>query len=171
MSLEIERKFLLKDVPASFHQEKLEITQGYFDVEDCEIRIRRIKNLRNNEETFFLCKKKDITINSRIREETEEQINKNVFYILWDIAYKTNILKTRYVFKFEGYKWEIDRFHGLIPGLVIAEIELNNIDSEFEIPNILKDLIIKEVTNEKRYRNGYLARYGCWWEKEDEKST
>ena len=50
--------------------------------------------------------------------------------------------------------FEVDEFHGENEGLVMAEIELESPDEPFESPSWLG----KEVTDDERYYNGYLAR-------------
>ena len=49
--------------------------------------------------------------------------------------------------------FEVDEFHGENDGLVMAEIELGSPDEPFERPSWLGE----EVTDDKRYYNGYLA--------------
>ena len=51
--------------------------------------------------------------------------------------------------------FEVDEFHGENGGLVMAEIELGSPDEPFERPSWLG----KEVTDDKRYYNGYLAEH------------
>ena len=51
--------------------------------------------------------------------------------------------------------FEVDEFHGENDGLVMAEIELGSPDEPFERPSWLG----KEVTDDKRYYNGYLAEH------------
>ena len=56
--------------------------------------------------------------------------------------------------------FEVDEFHGENDGLVMAEIELGSPDEPFESPSWLGE----EVTDDKRYYNGYLAEhpYKTW---------
>ena len=51
-------------------------------------------------------------------------------------------------------KWEVDEFLGNNKGLFVAEIELTSEDESFQKPS----WIGKEVTNDHRYRNSYLAK-------------
>ena len=50
--------------------------------------------------------------------------------------------------------FEVDEFHGENEGLVLAEIELADAGESFEKPSWLG----REVTDDERYYNGYLAR-------------
>lgn len=49
--------------------------------------------------------------------------------------------------------WEVDFFLEENEGLVLAEIELNSIDEEFEKP----EWILQEVTGDKRYYNNNIT--------------
>ncbi|MCX7167252.1 MAG: CYTH domain-containing protein [Rhodocyclales bacterium] len=53
-----------------------------------------------------------------------------------------------------GKTWEIDVFHGLNQGLVVAEIELNSEDEKFEMPG----WVIREVSSDARYYNSNLLK-------------
>ena len=64
--------------------------------------------------------------------------------------------KTRYVVTDEhGQVWDIDEFHGINEGLVVAEIEIPSEDTTIVIPN----WVTKEVTFDKRYTNVYLSSH------------
>lgn len=59
--------------------------------------------------------------------------------------------KTRYIFG----RFEIDVFHGNLEGLVIAEIELESEDEEFEVPSWFGP----EVSHDSRFYNSNLINY------------
>jgi len=61
--------------------------------------------------------------------------------------------KNRYCIPAGDFIWEVDEFTGDNEGLIVAEIELDSEDDEFEIP----DWITKEVTEDHRYANSSLA--------------
>ena len=65
----------------------------------------------------------------------------------------TTIDKTRHYVEYKGFTWEVDEFHGDNNGLVVAEIELESEDEDFEIP----DWAGEEVTPDERYYNMNLA--------------
>ena len=50
--------------------------------------------------------------------------------------------------------FEVDVFEGENKGLILAELELSNINDIFEKPYWLG----KEVTNDERYYNAYLSK-------------
>ena len=64
------------------------------------------------------------------------------------------IEKLRHRFSWQGLVWEIDVFQGENRDLVIAEIELPNEDTIFEMP----DWLGREVTSDPRYSNAHLAK-------------
>lgn len=71
--------------------------------------------------------------------------------------------KIRYEIPAAGFTWEVDEFSGDNEGLIVAEIELNSEDDEFEIP----EWITEEVTDDHRYANSNLAvhPFKYWAEK------
>ncbi len=73
---------------------------------------------------------------------------------------KPCIEKTRYSIEYKGFEWIIDQFSGENSGLIVAEIELNNINQHFEKP----DWIGQEITLDPRYYNSNLikAPYSTW---------
>lgn len=70
------------------------------------------------------------------------------------------IEKTRHRVEYAGKTWEIDEFCGVNAGLVVAEIELERADEEFERPPWLG----KEVSEDARYLNSSLScrPYSLW---------
>jgi CYTH domain-containing protein len=80
--------------------------------------------------------------------------------ILYNDLTKGGIEKKRYKMPFKNKLWEIDEFLGDNQGLIIAEIELDREDEEFEKP----DWVTLEVTDDNRYLNSNLATcpYKSW---------
>ncbi|ODS29707.1 MAG: hypothetical protein SCARUB_05191, partial [Candidatus Scalindua rubra] len=70
------------------------------------------------------------------------------------------IEKTRYRYDFEGFTWEIDEFHALNEGLVVAEVELDSEEQQFNKP----DFIGEEITGELKYYSMMLVKkpYTTW---------
>ena len=95
------------------------------------------------------------------REEFEYEIPREDAQRMLDkIWLKPLIEKTRYEVFHAGHKWEIDEFHGVNEGLVIAEVELEDPAEEIRKP----DWIGKEVTGDARYFNLNLVKqpYSLW---------
>ena len=57
--------------------------------------------------------------------------------------------KTRYVVPFDGFRWEVDVFHGPLEGVIVAEIEIPNADTQFSLPSFVG----AEVTGKSEYYN------------------
>jgi CYTH domain-containing protein len=68
--------------------------------------------------------------------------------------------KIRYKIPFNNKVWEVDEFLGDNAGLIIAEIELESEEEQFERP----EWVDKEVTGEERYYNSNLTikPYKSW---------
>lgn len=153
---EIEKKWLIKvsDIPYDLSQaEKYEIVQTYL-IFSPEIRVR---NINNNE--YVLTIKCDTALKGLVREEHEWLISKEEYDNLLTKKEGKTITKTRYRFVDEnGIEMEVDIFSGELEGLAYLEIEFTDIESaeNYKAP----DWIIKDVTTDLNYKNGYLARYG-----------
>ena len=153
---EIEKKWLIKqeDIPYDLSKaEKYEIIQTYINFSP-EIRLR---NLNNSE--YVLTIKCDTALKGFVREEHEWLITKDEYENLLTKKEGNTIYKTRYRFKDENnVEMEIDIFSGDLKGLAYLEIEFSNTESanNYSTPN----WVIKDVTTDLNYKNGYLARYG-----------
>lgn len=64
----------------------------------------------------------------------------------------TVIDKTRYLVDYGGHTWEVDEFHGIHEGLVIAEIELSRSTRDYPLPSFIG----AEVTGDPAYYNSNL---------------
>lgn len=64
-----------------------------------------------------------------------------------------DIIKTRHYVQHGSHTWEVDEFHGLNSGLIVAEIELSSTEEQYELP----DWIDINVTADKRYTNANLV--------------
>jgi adenylate cyclase len=70
------------------------------------------------------------------------------------------IEKTRHVVPYGSLAWEIDVFAGDNLGLIIAEIELKDVDQPIDVP----PWIGREVTAQPQYYNSYLVQqpFSTW---------
>ena len=151
MNLEIERKYLLKALPEGLINGQ-EIRQGYLSASDPEVRVRQMGS------RFFVTKKSG---DGLTREETEEEVTEQVFNILWPATEGRRVEKTRYrVTAADGIIWELDDYRGNLSGLFTAEVELPTEESVPQQPEILKNLVIADVTHDGKYKNKKLATQG-----------
>lgn len=149
MSLEIERKFLVKGDYRTFSHQHVEIAQGYLSsVPERSVRVR-IKG-----EKGFLTVKGMGSDDGVSRFEWEKEISLTDARDLLQLCEAGKIEKTRYLVEVENHIFEVDEFSGDNAGLVVAEVELSAVDEQFEKPNWLG----KEVTGVEKYYNSALSR-------------
>jgi len=147
--LEIERKFLVKN--NAFKDEsfaKKRITQGYLNSDPA-----RSVRVRIAGEQGFLTIKGLSESGGTTRFEWEKEIDLQEAEALLSLCQPGSINKVRYLVKAGEKTYEIDEFFDQNEGLIVAEIELNEADENFEKPNWLG----QEVTGEKRYYNSQLG--------------
>ena len=152
MSLEIERKFLVKKC-VDFDKlafRKIDICQGYLSV-DPDLTVR----LRICDDSAF------ITVKTRnhgaVRNEWEYPIPVDDARQMLERAHVKTIVKTRYLLDVDNHIWEVDIFGGSLHGLIIAEVELRDAKEKLTLP----DFVETEVTGNPVYYNSNLigARY------------
>ncbi|RIZ67581.1 MAG: CYTH domain-containing protein [Methylococcales bacterium] len=150
MAIEIEHKFLLaNDTWRQQVQRSVVFRQGYLSSQaTSSIRVRI------SDETAWL-NIKSATIGTQRHEYEYEIPLQDANEILDMLCKKPIIEKTRHYVHNDGNVWEIDEFYGENEGLIIAEIELSDINESFSRPEWVGD----EVTNDIRYYNNNLAVY------------
>jgi len=149
---EIERKYLVRMRPANLESYGHSvIAQGYISSPASGATVR----LRQHGERYMLTIKGPGTA-SRVEEEIE--IDERQFWSLWHLTEGARLEKTRYYIPFGCHTVEFDVFRGNLEGLTLAEVEFNSVADAggFDPP----DWFGREVTEEGRYGNGSLARYG-----------
>lgn len=153
---EIERKFLLKKLPHAVPDEVIVINQYYGeDADKNKFRIRQSMHTGRGMEHTKTVK---TLIMDGVFEEEEEVISADLFMDLREFC--TSIIrKTRYVYTKDdsNLKWEVDHYHD-IDGLITAEIELPDIEFEFETEDFMQEVMDREVTGDKSYFNSNLAK-------------
>lgn len=156
---EIERKFLVKELPGNLGQyEKVKIGQGYLNtMSEPTLRIRQ------KGDEFFLTYKftsqEEKKKNYNICTEYELIITKEAYNHLKTKIDGYLISKVRYFIKLkDNLVAELDIFEDNLKGLKIVEVEFENEDlaNSFTVPNWFG----REVTKDKKYRNAYLALHG-----------
>lgn len=164
--LEIERRFLVS-LPLSEDAwkqinlfPKVEISQTYIIASRQHFveRVRKtsIKMLDATFNHYYHTRKSYVS--SGVSEETEIDINEkryNRYISKFTDLDRTPIIKDRYLIDWKGKTFELDIFHDKNDGLAILEIELEDLDEEFELPPFL--VIEKEITDNKEYSNFNLA--------------
>jgi adenylate cyclase len=149
-SREIERKFLIKQLPVGILRSRhFLLTQGYLANEAGGRHVR----LRNKGKTASLTFKLG---RGSAREEREIRLSPKQFATLWPATRGRRLRKTRYEVPWKNLKIEVDIYHGRNHGLMVAEVEFPSQAScrKFKPPRWFG----REVTGEKRYSNVRLAR-------------
>ena len=155
--MEIERKYLVtSDCYKELAVARYHIRQGYISREKTgTVRVRITDN------KAYLTIKGKPAAGHFARYEWEKEIDVQEAEELMKLCQGTVIDKTRWIVPAETGDnlqltvdnlqliWEVDEFHGKHEGLVVAEIELDNEEQSFEIPDFIGD----EVTHDPRYYN------------------
>lgn len=154
MSVEIERKFLVRDDRWKVLGQGVLLRQGYLSSHpDRIVRVRIEGNA-----ALLTIKGRSV---GATRGEWEYPIPlADAEAFLDSLCERPIIEKYRSRIRFEGMVWEVDEFLGENAGLVVAEIELEREDQPFVKP----DWIGEEVTQDARYFNANLLRhpYRAW---------
>ena len=157
MGKEIERKFLVSFLPEGMGGTNMR--QGYLQPE--KERAVRVRTVQKDESKKGVLTIKGIGSESGMsRYEFEIEIPVPDADYLLSLCDKPLIEKTRYKYDYEDLTWEIDEFHGVNDGLVVAEVELESEDQQFKKPNF----ICEEVTGQVKYYNMMLLKkpYTTW---------
>jgi adenylate cyclase len=118
MATEIERKFLLEEVPPTLRLARGQaIKQGYLALDgDTEVRLRTGSAPR-------------LTIKSgrgAVRTEVELPVKTRDAQALWDLTEGRRVEKTRRLMRIDGVQAEVDEYGGDLAGLVVAEVEFDH---------------------------------------------
>lgn len=148
--LEIERKFLVVGSGWKNMASAKKIAQGYISNDKINSSVVRVR--QKGDKCFLTIKadRGDIT-----RLEFEYEIPKEDCDLMLDQLCGDAIEKTRYTLDVNGKTWEIDEFHGVNDGLVMAEIELSSPDETFTKP----DWAGPEVSHDGRFFNSYISEH------------
>ena len=147
--IEIERKFLVKSLPAGMKAEK-HIQQGYLaHDEHMEVCIRHYGD------KYFLAVKEGSGLT---RRETEIEISQSQFQALWPSTEGRRLEKVRSMVRHGALQVEVDRYVGDLEPLLVAEVEFASVEESerFEKP----DYLGQEVTEVEAYKNVSLAIHG-----------
>ena len=146
MGVEIERKFLVLGRPWPSTDSGKVYSQGYLNT-DAE-RTVRVRTMGADAALTIKGKVEGMT-----RLEFEYIIPADEAKQLLALCHSPLIEKTRRIIDYGGLRWEVDEFHGLNEGLIVAECELESEDQIIIKPN----WIGREVTGDVRYYNSNLV--------------
>lgn len=143
--MEIERKYLIKELPDLSAYDSVAIEQGYIST-DPVIRIRR------KGEKYILTYKGHGLM---AREEVEAFISSEDYSKLLRKIEGNLIVKRRYNIPYNEYTIELDIFDGHMKGLIMAEVEFPSIDAANSF--IPPAWFGEDVTGDHRYHNSAMV--------------
>lgn len=150
MAKEIERKFLVRDVSILAGRAGRRLVQGYLCVSPVTTRVRIV-----GDDAYLTIKGPPDGI---VCDEFEYGIPLEDARQLMAYCEDRVVEKTRYEIAVGERTFEVDVFHGLHTGLVLAEVELPDAHAPVDIPGWIGE----EVSGNVQYTNAYLAlKYGA----------
>ena len=149
---EIERKFLVRDLPNLDEAKRTEVRQGYITHPTDAVEMR----LRQKNATFVMTFKSG---EGTVRTERETEISQAQFDTFWPETEGRRVEKIRWSAALpEGLTFELDVFEGALAGLVLVEVEFDTLAAAeaFQPPHWFG----ADVTDDKRYKNKNMAVNG-----------
>lgn len=145
--MEIERKYLIKELPENLHEYPYHmIEQGYL----CTSPVVRIR--RQDDEYILTYKGSGMMA----REEYNLPLTQSSYLHLKEKIDGNLISKKRYVIPIEGgLKIELDLFHAPFQDLILAEVEFPTIEEANAF--IPPEWFSEDVTFHREYHNSYLS--------------
>ena len=139
--MEIEKKYLISEMPDLSKYNHKDIIQGYL----CTAPVVRV---RQDGDSYYMTYKGS---GMMVREEYNLPLTKDSFEHLLPKCDGKVINKTRYLIPYEKYTVELDVFHGDHAPLIMAEVEFDSEEEAlgFDAP----DWFGLEVTNDPAYHN------------------
>ena len=144
--MEIERKFLVKEMPADLESYPCRrIEQGYLSTNP-------VVRVRADNDSWYLTYKGG---GMMAREEYNLPLTEEAYRHLLAKADGNVISKKRYMIPLPPYTVELDVFDGVWEGLVIAEVEFPDLVSAKAF--VPPEWMGKDVTYDGRYHNSWLS--------------
>lgn len=139
--MEIERKFLIKELPDLSKFEYVDIQQGYLSTNP-------VVRIRKKNDNYILTYKGGGLM---AREELEATLTKGAYEHLLEKIDGHPITKRRYLIPLDPYTIELDIFSGHMDGLIMAEVEFPSIEeADAFVPPAWFGA---DVTEDNRYHN------------------
>jgi CYTH domain-containing protein len=147
---EIERKFLVDEVPEDLDiGSRAEIAQGYLATGDHQVRLRR-----QGDRPLLTAKRG----HGLVRDEVEIPLEEESFERLWPLTEGRRLKKERLTATVDGQTVEVDVYQGPLAGLIVAEVEFEDIDAARAF--LPPEWFARELTGDARYSNQRLAIEG-----------
>ena len=161
MKYEIERKYIVKKsilkkflFKSGLEYKKSKITQNYIEIKpNFEVRVRQMDTV------FTLTSKSGEGIK---RAENESIISKKEYKKRVKNSIGREIKKNRYLFYIDGNEYAIDLYKKSLFPLVVMEVEFEKEENlnKFSIPSQILRYVVKDVSEDKRFKNHCLSLIG-----------
>ena len=139
--MEIERKFLIKELPDLSKYDYVDIEQGYL----CTSPVVRIR--KKNDKYILTYKGSGLMA----REEIEAALSEEAYLHRRKKIDGHAITKRRYLIPYEKYTIELDVFEGHKKGLIMAEVEFESMEEADSF--VAPEWFGEDVTSDRRYHN------------------
>ena len=154
MAVEIERKFLVQGDAWRTLGTGVHYIQGYLATNaQATVRVRVAGEIAY------------LTVKGKVKNLTRPEFEyviplPHAQEMVTTLCHPYVVEKTRYRIELGNLIWEVDEFAGANQGLILAEVELSSPQQAIAKP----DWIGKEVSDDQRYYNSYLAKhpYSTW---------
>lgn len=146
--MEIERKFLIKELPSNLD------TYNFHDIQQAYLCTDPVVRIRKQDNNFFLTYK---SAGMMTREEYNLPLTQDAYCHLLEKADGNIITKRRYLIPIEhNLTIELDIFDGVKKGLIMAEVEFPSVEeaNNFNIPKWFDE----EVTFIEKYHNSVMSK-------------
>ena len=151
-NFEIERKFIIRKPLSLNDLKRADMEQTYLvsEMDTCRVRMVKIDNVKK----YYFTQK--VRQNNLTCIENERQIDENEYksLLLQADPARNTIYKSRYYYPYGGLIFEID-VYPFWERQCVMEVELTSEDQAILFPPNIQ--IIKEVTDDKDYKNVALA--------------
>ena len=152
--MEIEKKYLVSKLPDNLSD------YTAFELEQCYLCSNPTIRIRKKNEDYILTYKNRVKPSVEdgrlcVSDEVELPLTKVSYEHLRQKADGKQITKTRYLIPYEGYRIELDVFHGDYEGFYLAEVEF---ETEEQSTRFLPpEWFGKDVSGDYHYTNSYLS--------------
>lgn len=147
MGMEIERKYLIKELPANLD------TYDYHIIEQAYLTTEPTIRVRKEDEKYYMTYKGSGLLS---REEYNLPLTEEAYATLKSKADGNIITKKRHLIPYGKYTIELDVFEEPFAPMIVAEVEFPSEDeaNSFAAP----DWFGTDVTDRPEYKNSYLSR-------------
>lgn len=147
MGMEIERKYLIKELPANLD------TYDYHIIEQAYLTTEPTIRVRKEDDKYYMTYKGSGLLS---REEYNLPLTEEAYATLKSKADGNIITKKRHLIPYGKYTIELDVFEEPFAPMIVAEVEFPSEDEANSF--VAPDWFGTDVTDRPEYKNSYLSR-------------